>query len=60
VQPPATCFDACNEYHRLFTNVDVTGDVPGNSLKVKTTANGVATDHCGAGENLKVLFILNY
>jgi hypothetical protein len=60
VQPPATCFDACSEYHRLFTNVDVTGDVASNTLKVKTTANGVATDHCGAGENLKVLFILNY
>ena len=60
VQPPATCLDACNEYHRLFTNVDVTNDVASSSLKVKTTASGVSTDHCGAGENLKVVFILNY
>jgi len=60
VQPPATCFDSCNEYHRLFSNVDVTSDVSSGSLDVRTTANGVNTDHCGAGDNLKVVFILSY
>jgi len=60
VQPPATCLDACNEYHRLFTNVDVTSKATEGSLAVETTASGVSTDHCGAGENLKVVFILNY
>jgi hypothetical protein len=59
-QPPATCSDKCNEYHRLFSNVDVTSKATGGSLAVETTASGVSTDHCGAGENLKVVFILSY
>jgi hypothetical protein len=71
-QPPSTCVDSCNEYHRLFTNVDVTTDVvtpsgrrlldaaSGGTLAVKATADGVSTDHCGAGHNLKVVFILSY
>jgi hypothetical protein len=59
-QPPATCFDKCNEYHRLFSNVDVTSKATGGSLAVETTASGISTDHCGAGENLKVVFILSY
>ncbi len=59
-QPPATCFDKCNEYHRLFSHVDVTSKATGGSLAVETTASGVSTDHCGAGENLKVVFILSY
>jgi hypothetical protein len=59
-QPPATCSDACNEYHRLFSHVDVTSKVTAGSLAVETTASGVSTDHCGAGENLKVVFILSY
>jgi len=59
-QPPATCSDKCNEYHRLFSNVDVTSKVATGALTVETTASGVSTDHCGAGENLKVVFILSY
>jgi hypothetical protein len=59
-QPPATCSDKCNEYHRLFSNVDVTSKVTTAALTVETTASGVSTDHCGAGENLKVVFILSY
>ncbi len=59
-QPPAACSDKCNEYHRLFSNVDVTSKATGGSLAVIATASGVSTDHCGAGENLKVVFILSY
>jgi len=24
VQPPASCVDSCNDYHRLLSNVDIT------------------------------------
>jgi len=60
VQPPVTCVDSCDEYHRLLSDVDVTSDVDGTVLVAKASASGISTDHCGAGDNLKVIFIVSY
>jgi hypothetical protein len=59
-QPPSTCTDSCNEYHRLFSNVDVSNDVGSNALDVSAGATAIGTDYCGAGDDLKVIFILSY
>jgi len=60
VQSPPSCFDSCNEYSRLLSDVDVTSDVVDGGLVVKASASGVGTDHCGAGHHLKIIFIVSY
>jgi hypothetical protein len=59
-EPPSTCKDLCSEYHRLFSNVDVSSDVASNALAIKAEAISIGTDYCGAGDDFKVIFILSY
>jgi hypothetical protein len=59
-QPPPTCVDSCNDYHRLFSDVDLSSKVANSELSVQYEYTTAHTDHCGAGDVVKVIFILNY
>ena len=61
MQPPQTCKDACQKYHKLFEWLNVASSVSDEGvLSLSVQASSVGTDYCGAGDNLKVLFTLYY
>jgi hypothetical protein len=60
-QPPRACKDSCTNYHLLFEWLNVASSVDaGGVLELSVDASSVATDYCGGGDNLKVLFTLYY
>jgi hypothetical protein len=60
-QPPRACKDSCTNYHLLFEWRNVASSVDaGGVLELSVDASSVATDYCGGGDNLKVLFTLYY
>jgi len=60
-QPPSACKDSCTNYHLLFEWHNVASSVGANGvLPLSVEADSVATDYCGGGDNLKVLFTLYY
>jgi hypothetical protein len=60
-QAPSECKDSCRAYHQLFEWRNVADSVSGaGALPLSVEADSVATDYCGGGDNLKVLFTLYY
>jgi hypothetical protein len=60
-QPPRACKDSCTNYHLLFEWRNVASSVDADGvLELSVDASSVATDYCGGGDNLKVLFTLYY
>jgi len=59
-QPPDTCNDQCDKYHRVLRQYDVTGAVMNNRIDVEITAEGLKQDYCGADDHFKALVILAY
>ena len=59
-QPPQSCMGACDSYSNLISGIDVTKLMVSGSLMFGASVNTVGPDLCMAGNQLKVLFTLQY